>query len=82
MTDRRPHIVVVEDEAAQRHLLVEYLGRHNFRVTGVDGGRHCAGSSSVNCRLLSCSTLASPARMGSCSQGGCANAVGGLASSW
>src|SRR5262249_28182110 len=38
MTDRRPHIVVVEDEAAQRHLLVEYLSRHNFRVTGVDGG--------------------------------------------
>ena len=38
MTDRRPHIVVVEDEAAQRHLLVEYLGKHNFRVTGVDGG--------------------------------------------
>jgi len=38
MTDYRPHIVVVEDEAAQRHLLVEYLGKHNFRVTGVDGG--------------------------------------------
>src|SRR5262249_62415402 len=38
MTDYRPHIIVVEDEAAQRHLLVEYLGKHNFRVTGVDGG--------------------------------------------
>ena len=38
MTDYRPHIVVVEDEAAQRHLLVEYLGKHNLRVTGVDGG--------------------------------------------
>src|SRR5262249_1234384 len=38
MTDRRPHIVVVEDEAAQRHLLVEYLAKHTFRVTGVDGG--------------------------------------------
>src|SRR5262252_6531432 len=38
MTDRRPHIVVVEDEAAQRQLLVEYLGKQNFRVTGVDGG--------------------------------------------
>jgi len=38
MTDYRPHIVVVEDEAAQRHLLVEYLAKHNFRVTGVDGG--------------------------------------------
>jgi DNA-binding response OmpR family regulator len=38
MTDYRPHVVVVEDEAAQRHLLVEYLGKHNFRVTGIDGG--------------------------------------------
>jgi DNA-binding response OmpR family regulator len=33
-----PHIVVVEDEATQRQLLVEYLIRQNFRVTGVDGG--------------------------------------------
>jgi DNA-binding response OmpR family regulator len=33
-----PHIVVVEDEATQRQLLVEYLGRQNFRVSGVDGG--------------------------------------------
>ena len=32
------HIVVVEDEATQRQLLVEYLGRQNFRVTGVEGG--------------------------------------------
>jgi DNA-binding response OmpR family regulator len=37
MTDA-PHIVVVEDEATQRQLLVEYLGRQNFRVSGVDGG--------------------------------------------
>ena len=36
--DERPHIVVVEDEAAQRTLLVEYLGRQNFRVSGADGG--------------------------------------------
>jgi two-component system phosphate regulon response regulator OmpR len=36
--DRRPHIVVVEDEAAQRALLVDYLGKQNFRVSGVDGG--------------------------------------------
>ena len=35
--DDRPHIVVVEDEATQRHLLVEYLARQKFRVTGVDG---------------------------------------------
>jgi DNA-binding response OmpR family regulator len=36
--DDRPHIVVVEDEAAQRHLLVDYLAKQNFRVSGVDGG--------------------------------------------
>ncbi len=36
--DHRPHIVVVEDEPTQRGLLVDYLGRQNFRVTGVDGG--------------------------------------------
>jgi DNA-binding response OmpR family regulator len=36
--DHRPHIVVVEDEAAQRQLLVDYLGKQNFRVTGADGG--------------------------------------------
>src|SRR2546423_15128989 len=36
--DHRPHIVVVEDEASQRQLLVEYLGRQNFRVSGADGG--------------------------------------------
>ena len=33
-----PHIVVVEDEATQRQLLVEYLTRQNYRVSGVDGG--------------------------------------------
>jgi DNA-binding response OmpR family regulator len=36
--DYRPHIVVVEDEATQRRLLVDYLTRQNFRVSGVDGG--------------------------------------------
>ena len=34
----RPHIVVVEDEATQRHLLVDYLARQNFQVSGVTGG--------------------------------------------
>src|SRR5262249_55889467 len=38
MTKYRPHIVVVEDEATQRTLLVDYLAKQNFRVTGVDGG--------------------------------------------
>ena len=36
--EHRPHIVVVEDEATQRHLLVTYLTRQNFRVSGVDCG--------------------------------------------
>ena len=36
--DHRPHIVVVEDEATQRQLLLDYLGKQNFRVSGVDGG--------------------------------------------
>jgi DNA-binding response OmpR family regulator len=36
--DQRPHIVIVEDEATQRHLLVNYLARQDFRVSGVNGG--------------------------------------------
>jgi DNA-binding response OmpR family regulator len=36
--DNRPYIVVVEDEAAQRRLLVDYLTWQSFRVSGVDGG--------------------------------------------
>jgi DNA-binding response OmpR family regulator len=36
--DHRPHIVVVEDEATQRQLLIDYLAKQNFRVSGVDGG--------------------------------------------
>jgi DNA-binding response OmpR family regulator len=36
--DNRPHIIVVEDEATQRQLLLDYLGRQNFRVSGADGG--------------------------------------------
>jgi CheY-like chemotaxis protein len=36
--DYCPHIVVVEDEDAQRKLLVDYLSQRKFRVTGVDGG--------------------------------------------
>jgi DNA-binding response OmpR family regulator len=36
--DSRPHIIVVEDENTQRSLLVDYLARQNFRVTGVDRG--------------------------------------------
>jgi DNA-binding response OmpR family regulator len=36
--DNRAYIIVVEDEAAQRRLLVDYLTQQSFRVSGVDGG--------------------------------------------
>ena len=36
--DKRPHIAVVEDEATQRQLLLDYLTRHGFRTTGLEGG--------------------------------------------
>src|ERR1044071_2312877 len=36
--DDRPYIVVVEDEATQRDLLVTYLSRNGYRVNGVEGG--------------------------------------------
>ena len=36
--DEQPHIVVVEDEPTQRQLLVDYLARQHFQVTGVGDG--------------------------------------------
>src|SRR6201981_1620906 len=36
--DLRPHIVVVEDEAVQRQMLADYLGRQNFRVSALGDG--------------------------------------------
>jgi DNA-binding response OmpR family regulator len=36
--DHRPHIVVVEDEATQRQMLVDYLDKQNYRVSSADGG--------------------------------------------
>jgi two-component system phosphate regulon response regulator OmpR len=36
--DNRQHIVVVEDEPAQRQLLLDYLSRQGFRVTGFESG--------------------------------------------
>ena len=36
--DKRPHVVVVEDEAVQRQLLLDYLGKHGFRVSGARDG--------------------------------------------
>ena len=34
----QPYIVVVEDEPTQRRLLVDYLARQNFRVSGIGDG--------------------------------------------
>ena len=36
--DKRQHIVVVEDDAAQRQLLLDYLTRQGYRVTGFESG--------------------------------------------
>jgi class 3 adenylate cyclase len=36
--DLEPHIVVVEDEATQRDLLVGYLSRQGYRVSGAESG--------------------------------------------
>ena len=36
--DRRPYIVVVEDEAVQRQMLADYLSRQNFRVSALGDG--------------------------------------------
>jgi two-component system phosphate regulon response regulator OmpR len=36
--DRRPHIVVVEDETMQRQMLADYLARQNFRVSPLSDG--------------------------------------------
>jgi two-component system phosphate regulon response regulator OmpR len=33
-----PHIIVVEDEATQRQMLLDYLEKQHFRVSGADGG--------------------------------------------
>jgi class 3 adenylate cyclase len=38
--DDPPHIVVVEDETTQRDLLVDYLSRRGYRVSGLQSG-HC-----------------------------------------
>ena len=35
---KRTHIIVVEDEPTQRQLLLDYLGKQGFQVTGVESG--------------------------------------------
>ena len=36
--DKRQHIAVVEDEVAQRQLLLDYLSKQGFRVSGFESG--------------------------------------------
>jgi DNA-binding response OmpR family regulator len=36
--DHRAHIIIVEDEATQRQMLLEYLNKQNYRVSAADGG--------------------------------------------
>jgi DNA-binding response OmpR family regulator len=36
--DKGPYIVVVEDDAVQRRLLLDYLGKHGFRLSGAKDG--------------------------------------------
>src|SRR5512143_2212255 len=36
--DTRQHIIVVEDEATQRQILLDYLTKQSYRVTGVESG--------------------------------------------
>ncbi|MDI1286369.1 MAG: response regulator [Reyranella sp.] len=36
--DKRQHIVVVEDEPAQRQLLLDYLSKQGYRATGFESG--------------------------------------------
>ena len=54
--DHRPHIVVVEDETTQRRLLVEYLARQNFRVSGAAGAPHAqaGGTRDADARAARC----------------------------
>jgi DNA-binding response OmpR family regulator len=36
--DQRPHVIVVEDEQFQRETLIDFLGEHGYRASGVDSG--------------------------------------------
>ena len=38
MTDRTPHLLVVDDDRDIRQLLGEFLRKHNYRVSEADGG--------------------------------------------
>ena len=80
--DHRPHIVVVEDEAAQRQLLVDYLGRQNFRVSGADGGTALRKMLERELPALVLLDVGLPGEEASCSRGGCASVPGASASSW
>ena len=34
----RPHVLIVDDEETMRHLVDQYLGQNDFRVSGASGG--------------------------------------------
>ena len=71
--DYRPHIVVVEDEATQRHLLVEYLARQKLKVTGVDGGSALRKLVERELPTIVLLDVGLPMGMGSFWRAGCAN---------
>ena len=52
--DHRPRIVVVEDEATQRQLPVDYLDKQNFRVSAAETAARCGGWWNANCRRWCC----------------------------
>jgi hypothetical protein len=78
--DRRPHIVAVEDETTQRRLLVDYLTRQNFRVSGADGAPRCASWWSATCQRSSYSMSDCQAKTDSLWRGGSERRVPALAS--
>jgi DNA-binding response OmpR family regulator len=80
--DERQHIVVVEDEATQRDLLVDYLARQNFRVDGVAGGAALRRLVERELPALVMLDVGCRARTGSPWRAGCARRAVASASSW
>ncbi len=80
--DHRPHIVVVEDEATQRQLLVDYLDKQNFRVSSADGGIALRRLLEREQPALVLLDIGLPARTALRSRAGCGRRAGASASSW
>jgi Response regulator receiver domain len=80
--DYRPHIVVVEDEATQRRLLVDYLVRQNFRVSGADGGTALRKLVEREMPALVLLDVGLPGKTDSLWLDGCARKVHASALSW